>query len=177
MLPGGLEEKISNLLIPKVTGCAIDDNSSRLLLETLEAKHKRYVVANAHIDITGQKEHDCDADAKGPLCHRLTVMLSLFLKGYESALSLLGLVTDILGDGLMIDDLGLKSPYTQVKIATVDLLAPTSMPSSKPTMRATSSSSMNPGNLSYVPGKLSVRSNGLLLSEGLATRIIARAGQ
>ena len=34
-----------------------------------------------------------------------------------------------------------------------------------------------PTNLPYVPGKLTVRSNGLLLSQGLQSRIIARTGQ
>jgi hypothetical protein len=52
---------------------------------------------------------------------------------------------------------------------------PTESPSSSPTASPSTSPSVTPA--TYIPGKLNVRENGLRLSEGLQSRIVARSGE
>eukprot|EP00980_Cylindrotheca_fusiformis_P014210 scaffold3741_cov127-Cylindrotheca_fusiformis.AAC.2 len=56
---------------------------------------------------------------------------------------------------------------------------PSDEPSGSPSRTPTSTPSSSPTNreITYVPGKLTVLSNGLLLSEGLQSRIIAQSGE
>eukprot|EP00980_Cylindrotheca_fusiformis_P014209 scaffold3741_cov127-Cylindrotheca_fusiformis.AAC.1 len=57
---------------------------------------------------------------------------------------------------------------------------PTKAPTESPTKAPTASPTKSPtkqGTVTYVPGKLTVSSNGLLLSEGLQARVIAQSGE
>mmetsp|Transcript_45021 Transcript_45021/g.108889 ORF Transcript_45021/g.108889 Transcript_45021/m.108889 type:complete len:567 (+) Transcript_45021:163-1863(+) len=56
-------------------------------------------------------------------------------------------------------------------------LEPSTAPTRTPTRNPTPNPTPPPTRITYVPGKLTRRENGLLLSEGLRSRLVARTGQ
>lgn len=77
------------------------------------------------------------------------------------------------------------SPTTTPIPTSTPSIRPTGTPSKLPSGTPSEMSSNHPTTseaptnepITYVPGKLTVESNGLLLSEGLASRVVARSGQ
>jgi hypothetical protein len=124
-LLGDLERSLQTVLAPALTGCS-DGSSSN------------YVVGNAYIVVESKGDQPCEVDSEEACFHAVAVLL-LYLKGEEKLLTLFGLISNVFGEHLLVDTLGLSPPFKHVETTFVSSNDPTAAPSLSPSKAPTAS--------------------------------------
>lgn len=137
-----LEEKLHAYLIPALAGCnqttETDNNMLRRKQRRILAS-TQYAIANAKVLAEFSNGVPCKADAPQQ-CFRVVVNLILYLKGNVDLLTLYGLISDKVGDALLVPLLQLEEPpFHHVEIVFVRSNDPTNVPSRSPTEMPTMS--------------------------------------
>ncbi|KAL3933476.1 MAG: hypothetical protein SGBAC_010380 [Bacillariaceae sp.] len=98
---------IQEKILPSLVGCSID------IYEELEAW--RYAIFDAFVTGSLSPDEFCSDEALAiQNCHRVSVKLDLFLKGFLKVVSILGLISDEKEN--IANHLGLSDPFSTVKL-------------------------------------------------------------
>jgi hypothetical protein len=133
-LLGDFERRLQTVLAPALTGCS-DGFSSN------------YVVGNANIVVESKGDQPCDVNLEEACFHGVAVLL-LYLKGEEKLLTLFCLITNLFGDHLLVDTLGLSPPFQHVKTTFVSSNDPNPSPTSVSTLSPTRDPTPSPTSVS-----------------------------
>jgi hypothetical protein len=161
LLISGLEQRIQQVLLPMLSGCPIDGRRNVFEMD--------YDIESAIVVARVQENEACLPSADAP-CFRTIATVDLQVKENPPTSTLLQAVSEVFGRDPLVEKLGLVLPFKRIEIVEV------AMRSSSVSPEPSSSSTTAPVVATYVPGKLNVYSNGLLLSEGLQSRVVARTG-
>jgi hypothetical protein len=160
LLISELEQRIQQVLLPMISGCPIDRRRNVFEMD--------YVIESAIVVARVQENEACLPSADAP-CYRTIATLDLQLKENAHTSTLVQDISEIFGRDPLVEKLGLVLPFKRIEIIEVA----TRSPSFSPQPSTTAPTQVV---ATYVPGKLNVYSNGLLLSEGLTSRVVARTG-
>mmetsp|Transcript_45310 Transcript_45310/g.109699 ORF Transcript_45310/g.109699 Transcript_45310/m.109699 type:complete len:772 (+) Transcript_45310:601-2916(+) len=120
-----IETRMQRFLGPRLADCPQERRLQESIGEDiLERKLliEDHVVGNALFAVEYQADQSCLPSSLTP-CIRLLVKLQLFLKGEEDALDLVNRVSTIMGEGGIVDTLGLAAPFNRIEIAVVTAAA------------------------------------------------------
>jgi hypothetical protein len=150
-------EKMEEYLALLLTGCLEDTQQDVVAGDQGSTRHHRklarnirYVIANVIASGKYNIDQSCQAGAEQP-CYRIFASLQLFLKGDETVLSLVTLITDLLesdqADRSLVERLDLPSSFKTVEVVGTNNLnteSPTSHPTRDPTPNPTRDPTPNP---------------------------------
>lgn len=176
ILLSGLEERIQEVLLPKLAGCSSISRQNSF-------ERRDYSIENAIVEARLQEDDACLPKSVDSPCYRVIATLAVQLEENGPNTGLNENVIEVFGKDPLVKELGLLLPFQKIEIVEMALVSP-SYPSASPPQFPTptagpAAAPITPTEVvaTYVPGKLNVYSNGLVLSEGLTSRIIARTGQ
>jgi hypothetical protein len=163
LLISELEQRLQQVLLPMISGCPSDRRRNVFEMD--------YVIESAIVVVRVQENEACLPSADAP-CYRTIATLDLQLKENSPTSTLVQDISEIFGRDPLVEKLGLVLPFKRIEIVEVAIRSPSVSP------QPSTSSTTAPTQVvaTYVPGKLNVYSNGLLLSEGLTSRAVARTG-
>ncbi|CAJ1947189.1 unnamed protein product [Cylindrotheca closterium] len=137
-------------LAPILAGC--DAVVGESFLRRRLVANTRFVIGNAIMSAWHESDDVCATQKR--TCYRVMVEISLFVQGTKTNTSFQNLVTDVLeagGDGSLVSQLDLPSPFDDIKVRGVFPTFTTESPTTRPSMAPTVPITPSPTTAPVVP--------------------------
>mmetsp|Transcript_46172 Transcript_46172/g.111906 ORF Transcript_46172/g.111906 Transcript_46172/m.111906 type:complete len:569 (+) Transcript_46172:1031-2737(+) len=128
-----IEEKVSELLAPALTGCDRGIHNLRYRHRNLDDAFV-YAIGNVAVDASAVEGAQCLDDDSSPTCHRVRLVLDIAVKDDSvKVIDVIGQVSAFFGGGVVTEKLELSVLYASIAVANLGSLDSTSpRPSSSP---------------------------------------------